>query len=176
MKVIIYFDMDGVLYPWNEQATIEDTFVSGYFNQDRIQQNIVDAVKRLYDAGYDVQVATAVYPLAHVIDDKNNWLDRYSLQDIPRHFIPYNVGSKKDITDPDCINILIDDFTKNLKQWTEAQDGHYIGVKFFNQVNAKNGYGSWHGPSVSYHMSADELFFMISAIADKAMKGDRKCS
>lgn len=173
MNVIIYCDMDGVIYPWNESASIEDTFMPGYFNQNKEQLNMVKCLQRLSKNGYDVRILSAVYPDQHVVNDKSNWLHSHGLGMLPRFFVPYNVGSKRDITDPTCVNILIDDFTNNLKTWTNDHNKNYIGIKFFNQVNTKKGFGSWYGPAISYQMNADELYFMISALADKLINEER---
>jgi hypothetical protein len=164
IRPVIYIDMDGVLYPWNTEASVEDTFQPGYFNGHARQENMIKCVQALHQHHYDVRILSSVYQNEYAAKEKEAWLKKNGLDSIAHIFVPYG-KEKVHYINPDGCNILVDDFTKNLKSWI-AQPNNY-GIKFFNGVNNKKDYGTWHGFSVDHEMSAKELFISISGIADK---------
>ena len=58
--------------------------------------------------------------------------------------------------------ILVDDFSKNLREWVDTGD-NFIGIKFMNGINGTK--GTWAGYLVSNKMSAAQLVNAITGIA-----------
>lgn len=156
--IVIYVDMDGVLAKWDQDASLEETYMPGFFLSRRPEYVMIEAVKCLVRLGMDVRILSSAYNNGHAAVEKASWLKEYGL-DIPRCFVPY--GEKKaDYIDQENINILIDDYSKNLHQW--KAEGN-IGFKFYNGINGNH--GTWHGYSVNNKMGAEEIAIAISSIA-----------
>ena len=154
--------MDGVLAKW-KNVSVEDTYESGYFANLKEEACIVEAVKAMHEKGYNVTILSAVYQDGHAAKDKKKWLKKKGLGSIPRIFVPY--GEKKADhleKEPECISILVDDFSKNLREWNKAGNG-FIGIKFLNGINGTK--GTWAGYLVSNKMSAGQLVNAITGIA-----------
>ena len=161
MKLRFYFDMDGVLARWKD-VSVEETEKSGYFRNLDPEPCIINAVLNMHDRGYDVSILSAVYRDGHSARDKYEWLKAQGLADIPRVFVPY--GEKKaDYIKANEINILVDDYSKNLHEWAGAGN---VGIKFKNGINGTK--GTWKGNSVSHAMSTELLVDTFIAFAEIA--------
>ncbi len=135
----IYVDMDGVLATWNSDKSLEEVAMPGYFRDLTPMRNVVDAIKRIiHSKQYEVYILSSVlHDIA--IRDKNYWLDTY-LPEIPlinRIFVPYGQIKADYIGNLDYRDILVDDFSKNLKEW------HGVGIKLLNGINGTK--GTWNG-------------------------------
>ncbi len=161
-NIRFYFDMDGVLAKWRN-VSIEETYQKGYFAKLTPEFCIVDAVRAIYDMGYDVSILSAVYQDGHSVNDKISWLKENGLGGIPGIFVPY--GEKKADylkKSPGSISVLVDDFSKNLREWVDTGD-NFIGIKFMNGINGTK--GTWAGYLVSNKMSSAQLVNAITGIA-----------
>lgn len=164
-KINIYVDMDGVQAVYGFGDSVEDMAVPGYFRDRPAHTNMVETVKRLdEDPRYHVVVLSSVFADEHSISDKQEWLDRQGLSQVEACFVPFG-RSKVEYARKDEVNILIDDFSRNLMAW-EAAGENYCGIKFLNEKNGSH--GSWFergGYTLSYRMTSDKLFTLISGIA-----------
>ena len=144
MKQRIFCDMDGVLAVFNESASLEELFSPGYFRHLPPINNMVEALWQL-----SLHSDFEVFVLSHVLSeqaaiDKSEWLDEYipEIDQEHRIFVPY--GSRKSEYIPDGIlitDVLLDDFTQNLRQW----EG--IPIKILNGINFSK--KTWQGHIVS---------------------------
>ena len=161
----IYVDMDGVQAVYGFGDSVEEMAVPGYFLNRPAQENMIRVMKMLdQDPRFRVIVLSAVFSAEHNIRDKKAWLEAQGLGGIETCFVPLG-ENKADRTDKNEVNILIDDFSKNLFRWESSGDRYY-GIKFINGGNGTR--GSWHaagGFSVSSTMPADRLYLAISGIA-----------
>jgi len=159
MSIVIYVDMDGVLARWNSDASLEETYLPGYFLARDPEPVVIGAIKLLKGMGMDVRILSSAYNNGYATVEKASWLEKNELGDLPRCFVPYG-ERKADYIDQDNINVLIDDYSKNLHEW--KAEGN-VGFKFYNGINGNH--GTWHGYSVNYKMKAEEIAIMVSSIA-----------
>ena len=147
----IYIDMDGVLAEWNADATIEDTKKRGYFSKRKPEPSIVDLIKALKKLEAHVCILSAVYQNGYAAVEKSEWLDAIVGDDVDRIFVPYG-EDKSDYISGGKGNILIDDFSENLRAWEQSVN---VGVKFYNGINGTK--GSWKGRFIRKGMSIGEM-------------------
>lgn len=160
-RVVFYFDMDGVLAKWQD-VSVEETFEKGFFSSRDPEKCIIKALKEMERLGYRVIILSAVYQDDHSSEDKTEWLTIQGLQMIPRIYVPYGESKAKYMLPHHGINILVDDFTKNLREWVNTSTSH-VGIKFMNGVNGTK--GTWDGYTVSNKMTAEMLVKAITGIA-----------
>ena len=131
-KRIIYIDMDGTLVKWRN-VSVEETKKEGFFFSGQEEEGLVAAVRALKDAGFDVRILSACYN-NRARAEKIAWLYKHGLSDLPMVFVPY--GARKSDYDEDKGNVLLDDYSENLREW-EASGGK--AIKFKTPMNGKNG-------------------------------------
>lgn len=156
----IYIDMDGVLAKWNTSATVADTHKPGYFLKREEEPGIKNLIQYLTAKGYEVRILTAAYEDGTAKADKQKWLKEHSI-DVPVTFVPYG-KNKAAYVDENGVNFLIDDYSRNLREWEESGN---TGIKFYNGVNGN--FGTWHGHSISHLMDAEKLCTIIENIIAK---------
>ena len=166
MEAIIYFDMDGVLARWNASASLEDTYQPGYFLERELEEKVADLIKGLREKGYDVRILSAAYLEGSARKDKILWLKKNGIE-AEALFVPY--GTNKADVAPAGQHILIDDFSRNLREWEAA--GH-IGIKFRNGINGTN--GTWGGFSIDHRMTVEQMETIVSAVAEYAVRSMRR--
>jgi uncharacterized radical SAM superfamily protein len=153
----IYFDMDGVLAKWNNEASVEDTFEEGYFLNREPDEKMVNVVKRLRKLfGNQIQILSSVYQNGYAEKEKIEWLSKNGIDDVQRQFVPYE-HRKDDYINAEEPAILIDDFSQNLHYWVETDE--HVAIKYFNGINGTK--HTWDGNSISYEMSEDEIIESI---------------
>lgn len=157
--VKFYFDMDGVLAKWDTNDSVEDTFQPGYFFARKPEEEVVALIQRMNRAGLNVNILTAVYQNGHAAEEKAMWLKKYGIEN-NAIMVPY--GEKKsDYIPKDGLNILLDDYSKNLSEWVENPNN--VGVKFFNGINGN--YGTWKGYALSVAQGAEAMANTLIGIA-----------
>lgn len=163
-NIHFFFDMDGVLAKWSN-VSVEETCEKGFFSTRDPEPCIIEALKQMQNHGYDVSILSSVYQDDHSSKDKVEWLDMMGLGLIPRIFVPYGEkkadyleGSKSE----GGVNILVDDFSKNLREWVDTGE-HFVGIKFMNGINGTK--GTWNGYLVSNKMTSAMLVNAITGIA-----------
>lgn len=160
-KIRIYFDMDGVLAKFNSAASIEETATPGYFANREKDEKAISLCKELLKAGFDVYILSSVYRDDHSANEKIEWLQKVGLGDVPPIFVPYGEVKRKFISkEKNEVCFLVDDFTKNLKEFEQEQD--FVGIKYYNGINGTN--GSWDGFSINNRMSVSRMFTLISSL------------
>lgn len=165
----IYFDMDGVIAKWNENASIEDVSSKGYFLSVEPEMTVRNLILFLQNLGFDIKILTAVYENGYAAAEKRQWLKNIGLE-IPIIFVPYG-HRKTDYIPKEGINILVDDFKKNLEEW--EQNPFFKAIKFYNGINNRPrmtfdemGVGhltqdSWQGLSINHNQSYEEMAMVI---------------
>lgn len=140
-----FFDMDGVLAVFQQIKTDIplDEFLGNkenhYYRTLPPQQNVVDLVNYLIEAGEDVYILSNSF--FDVIEDKIDWLKEMCPNLNPNniYITPYSSGTP--IQKADFVeglnekDILIDDYNKNLYDW-EKMGG--TAVKLVNNINSIN--------------------------------------
>lgn len=151
MNQKFYVDMDGVLAKWDTEASIEETFQRGYFLNREPDYYAIGYVKNLIDAGYDVTILSHAYQNGYAELEKSQWLNKYGLGDVQRIFVPYGVPKLQYVMQkPDTINFLLDDFSKNLREWENQENN--IGIKYYNGINGTH--GTWNGYGINDDLKA----------------------
>lgn len=148
LKRRIFIDMDGVLATWNSEKSLEEVAMPGYYRDLAPMKNVVKAIRNIVRSSEcDVYILSSVlHEIA--VRDKNFWLDTY-LPEIPtinRIFVPYGQRKCDYIGQMDYGDILVDDFSKNLREW------HGIGIKLLNGINGTK--GTWNGYVVNGNSNA----------------------
>ncbi len=162
----IFIDMDGVLATFHPEKSLEEISSPGYFASLEPQQNVVDAIRYIVRNAKD---DTRLYILSSVLNDraaneKMDWL-KYYLPELSDQnsmlMVPYGENKSafvKTITgEVKEDDILLDDFTKNLKSW------HGVGIKLLNPIN--NTKKSWQGYVINGNGTASIIQCSLLAIA-----------
>lgn len=136
-KVVIYFDLDGVLNEF-EEATPEEIDAPGFCLSRRPQWKAIELLLFLWNEGYDVRILTATYQNGYAEAEKRQWVKHYGMRSIPVICVPYG-DDKFHYVDKDCLNILIDDYSHNLFKWESQKD--CVAIKWRNSINGTT--GSW---------------------------------
>ncbi len=188
---IVCVDMDGTLAEWKNMTIpaqiptdkinkiVRDTlYTEGYYFNLKPYKNMVKAIKEL-SKECEVFITSCVlpendnYPNSHPEDDKNKWLDKYlpEIDSAHRIFVPDGEPKRKYIPfEPHSKVILLDDYTKNLKDWTF--DGNAKGIKVLNGIN--DTHGSWMGSRLSILDAPSEI---INSVKEElGMKTETKIS
>lgn len=154
----LFIDMDGVLAYFNNQIESEEVlYQKGYFRNLLPQSMVVDAVNQLIDKHPDqCYILSAVVESPYAEKEKREWLNTYITSNLKEdHIIFTKCGEKKNDYIPGKIrsnDILLDDYTKNLKEFKAAGG---IGVKLVNDINNKN--HTWKGLRVHYQETPENL-------------------
>ena len=180
MKTIMIFsDMDGCIAKWNQDASIEDTYEKDYFRQceideeykQGIDQFIADKYKIMATNNYDVTVRFAF--LSAVYGDeqalaKRDWLNDHGYKNVPLITVPYGVCKREYLCArfPESVgdvNILIDDYTKNLQSWNKNDiEMNFTGIKYLNGINHTN--QTWQG--VTMDADAVSIYNTLNQITE----------
>ena len=151
-----HLDMDGTLVRWNENATEEDTHVDGYFLAQTADPFMIEIVNELVARGENVDIYTHAYTEGTAKEDKIQWLKRQGL-DLPVVVVPYGTPKTEFIPqEPGIVHVLVDDYSKNLREWRKAGN---VAVKYLNGINGNN--GTWKGPSINGGMTVDNATGII---------------
>lgn len=149
-KVKIFVDMDGVLAKW-EYNSIETVNKKGYFANRPLDSVMGKLLELLNHWGYEIYILSAVFNNIHSGIEKDRWISKYFpfIPEENRIYVPY--GSNKfeeasKIVKISDFDVLIDDYTPNLREWKG------FPVKYYNGVNGTK--GTWHGFGLSYMSDA----------------------
>lgn len=166
-----FVDMDGTLavYPQEEGRWWERP---GIFAEMEPQEKVIEAVKRIMEAGHEVYTLSAYNrEFPGTVDEKNYWLDKYLPELSYDNRIYTLVGDKKTDYVPGGVtenDVLLDDYNENLEAWAEAGG---IGVKLLNGINHPE---TWDGVSVQGHGSikhiAEALFEIDGILEDRELE------
>lgn len=167
-KKILCLDMDGVLAIWDDYYTSFEAMTQpGFYRSLQPCTQLVCAIKAFiakYSGQVEVHILSAAFTEA-AIGEKNEWLDAY-LPEIPnefRHFVRVGENKAEVFADSNMADItLLDDYTRNLRQWKEAGGR---GIKLLNGEN--NVSGKWLGDYVYYKTELNTLVSTLFALVMK---------
>lgn len=164
-KQRLFVDMDGTLAVFNQVDTLEKLYEPGYFASLSPHTNVIEAVKSLQQRDdIEVYILSAVLSDSkYALQEKNEWLDRYLPGTDASHRIYVPCGEIKGNYVPGGIkesDILLDDYTMNLKSWEPPARG----LKLLNGIN--NTHGTWKGGRITFDKSPEELEEEIMQFAE----------
>lgn len=155
-----FIDMDGVTALF-EPASIEEMTSPGFFLSRKPVESVINMVK-LLQKEKDVEVfVLSSYLLPISKEEKIAWNEKYTT--IPREnqlYVPYGQDKAKFLDDHVGLredDVLLDDFTQNLKTWNG------VGVKLYNGINGTH--GTWDGYSIHSNMSSEMMCLQLNAIS-----------
>lgn len=155
MDKVIFIDMDGVVVRWKEND-ISIVSKPGFFLGLTLEPKMKKAILDLVSKGHKVEFLSACIT-EHAKAEKTAWLQKNGLGHIPRNFCMC-WDSKVDVVKdrPETELFLLDDFNKNLRQWSEAQvpGKTFKAIKFLNGINGGTP-KTWFGPAVN--LQSDDL-------------------
>lgn len=166
MEINVYVDMDGVQAIYGLGDSIEEMSKVGYFRNRPVQKNVIDFIKKLSeDDRFNVAILSAVFDDDHSKEEKRQWLIENGLGGVNAIFTPCGACKAYYIT-TSGLNILIDDYSKNLFEW-ESQGKNFLGIKFDNGINGNSGKWKSHGGFVlKKEMSAEAMCWFMGVVAE----------
>lgn len=164
MKQRLFVDMDGTLAVW-ENSPIEVVARPGYFLNRSPVETVIAALKELMkEPSYDVFILSSVFSNGYSEIEKRTWNEHYT--NVPEErqiYVPYGIPKPEELKKLGGVqpsDILIDDFTFNLREWPG------IGIKIYNGINGTK--GTWDGFSIHSTMRPDVMVKQIKGIASIA--------
>ena len=156
-----FFDLDGVLAVWQDVPQ-ESLTQKGYFSSIPIQENVVAAFRLLEQLpDIELYILSCVFQDSHSESDKKAWVaEHLNLPEERQLYCP--CGSRKEyalekIGGIRPSDVLIDDYTQNLRYWAG------IPIKFYNGINGTN--GTWNGIGVYFAMQPETIAKQIYEMA-----------
>lgn len=159
----IFVDMDGVLAKW-EEASLEEMTSPGFFISRKPDPNVCDMFRMLQEKAAEGSLEVFIlssYLLPMSMEEKIEWNQMYT--HIPREnqiYVPYGESKAtalEVVGGIQATDVLIDDFTKNLKEWPG------VAIKLYNGINGTH--GTWNGYSVHSNMEPEKMLLQLDAIS-----------
>lgn len=193
-KVNIVWDMDGVLAAYPENRSKEQWMnPDGYLPIEECSLGMkaekgIDFLKALLQDNslkekVHFLIRTSVWNEECVIA-KKRFLAYHGLEGIDMSFVRYGESKRGDFGN-DTLNILLDDYGVNLRDWEEGGD-NFVSVKFYNGLNDRpkaqvDHFGnvtvkrdSWDGLSVSKNMKPQRVLSLIKGIISEFEENRKK--
>lgn len=180
-KIHVFFDMDGVLNVYDKTIyntdSLEETpeFIDPtkhyYLNVPADERALELFNLCLSQNNFDVYVLSSCHKRSSIFiaqrNDKLAWLSKRIPRFSQHHFITIPVGKSKAEFVANMlgrerlsnIDILIDDYSKNLNEWN-ALNGQ--GLKYYNSENTLD---SYNGLTLDKQTSAEDVVDIINTIA-----------
>ena len=145
----IFVDFDGTLAEFKKGTPLEVVGSKGYTLTLDAIKGMTESVNFLADEEVSPLAEECEWYLLSAVlnkdceEDKNEWVDKEapSIKRTHRLFVPYGTPKseflKENGIEPSPSDILLDDFSENLRAW------HGVGVKVLNGIN--NTHGTWRG-------------------------------
>ena len=155
--VNLFVDMDGTIAKfYHNKKCLEKMYEENYFAKlppYAIAKQINDFAKK--DTCVEVYILSACVNSPYCESEKVAWLMKNMPNIKPQNYLFTKVGESKLVKAISCIgdenanniNVLLDDYTKNLEDW-EENEGEVIsiGIKFLNGMNDTT--KTWQGAKV----------------------------
>lgn len=139
----IFVDMDGTIVRFYEaDDCLEKMYEIGFFENLRPHAKMIKMLEKLNEKGYEIFILSACISMQCEIE-KQAWLDKYLPWIDKAHRIFTRCGMnkaeyiKRKGYDDARVNVLIDDYSRNLDEWNEAFGKHGIAIKAINEINNK---------------------------------------
>ena len=161
----LFLDMDGTLARFYEiDQYMEKMFEENFFRNLDPYTRVIKGIYKLQEKHPDIEI----FVLSACISERSKiekaeWLEEYFPID-KAHQIFVMVGESKADFVPGGVSkddYLVDDYNKNLHEWTEAGG---VGIKIKNEINCQN--GTWRGARVSTFDDPDDTVANIEAILE----------
>lgn len=158
-----FIDMDGVLAKW-EDASLEEMTSPGFFLSRKPDPDVLDMLsllmKRQETEKIEVYILSS-YLLEMSKEEKIEWNKRHTHIPVENQiYVPYGQSKATALESIGGIqptDVLLDDFTKNLKEWKG------IAVKLYNGINGTH--GTWRGFSVHSDMKPEMMVNQLDGIS-----------
>lgn len=158
-EITFYIDMDGCLAQWKEASEIE-LLGSEHYRNLTPEYVLMQTATLLLRNGNNVIFLTKVMN-EKAIEGKKWWLRYWGLDMFPVIFVPYDRSKSEYIKNRKGIKVLLDDYSKNLREWEKAGKD-YVSVKFRNRINGTH--GTWEDkPTVFYCQTAENICRLLIA-------------
>lgn len=144
-----FIDMDGVTCAYSkEEVEFSEYYKEGFFLNLKPHPGNLKMLKMLIDdfPNANFYILSSLLAESEFIEkEKNQWLDAYlpEIKKENRLFVPEGFPKSEFIKEKvklskEDVNILLDDYTVNLKKW---KDDGFLGIKVINNIN--NTKGEW---------------------------------
>lgn len=170
----IFVDMDGVLAVYDVDI-VDHMYNKDYFKNRPAITPMVEMVRQLAKMGHNIYIITSCIDSPYCIPEKDFWLDK-NLPEVKKEnriFVPYGaIKADYAVKFADVIgrvNLLIDDYTHNLKKWNF--DGA-LPVKVMNGINGTK--GTWlssGGAKIDAYSSVKSNVRRVNSLINKCHKG-----
>lgn len=162
-EAVIWIDMDGVLAKF-ENVDVNETYNEGFFASRQPDMKAVSLVRELVDRGFDVRILTSAYENGFAGPEKIRWLCSPSvgLSDVEFYSVRYGSDKSCAVTDLEPVNLLIDDYSVNLRKWENHKNGKFVGLKWYNGTNGSN--GTWENSLKPYIRNDQTIKEMVRTI------------
>ncbi len=158
----LFVDMDGTLSVFLPQENEKPLYEQGYFRHLPPQENVIKAVKQLYQMNQcEVYILSAyLADSPYALHEKKEWLHQY-IPEIPEsnYFFVTCGRNKKEVVFPQIgsNDYLLDDYTKNLMEWSPG-----TGIKLLNGINHTR--GTWKGAKIKHDLSPETMIQELLSI------------
>ncbi len=152
MKKRLFIDMDGVLARFHDEENyLVRMYNAGFFENLRPFGEMLQAVKLFMRCNPHIEVfiLSSLIDSPFCADEKRRWLRRYLPEARNVLLVPQGVDKSDFIGELTPLDVLIDDYNKNLFSW-KASGGR--AIKLVNNINHRGLIGEkWRGDLIQYN-------------------------
>lgn len=175
-KIHLYIDMDGCLAKW-QNVSIETLYKKGYFASLDPDEKLIRVLQRADETFKDsVEERICSHYLTGTAagEEKREWLHRFArhIEDRNVVLVPYTEDKDTYVTnDGSVVNVLIDDYTQNLKKWEAAGN---VAIKYMNGINGTK--GTWKGLRLDGNMDEESMYLSLAGMLLALQRGGSVCA
>lgn len=167
IKCRLFIDMDGTINYFNNNIdSLDSIYSKGYFSNLHPRNQVIEAIREYSKHDSEIYVLANVIDSPYVINEKNEWLDKYlpELDRQHRIFVPYG-KNKTDYIQGNItkMDFLLDDSESNLIEWNKQGSS----IKLVNELNDRE--STWNGESVYYNAPSRAIAFSIRSIQNRCV-------